>query len=170
MVSNRYPAERRRSAKRKWCGADAWRAPSDTPSGARQAAGSLSCWRHRRGPAGREARTFTADHVVSQLQLLLFSGLAFFLLLDVLQRTPSITLDTDRLYRWLGLRRRRPSRRQYGQPGALPRPSRAVPWWRFSRIEQAARQGALSRAQDSGTMAMLATVMLAVDLLVEFVR
>ncbi len=38
---------------------------------------------------------YTGSHVLTQLQLLLFSGLAFFLLLPYLKRTPTITLDTD---------------------------------------------------------------------------
>lgn len=42
---------------------------------------------------------YTASHVISQLQLLLFSGLAFFLMLGLLQRTLTITLDTDWLWR-----------------------------------------------------------------------
>ena len=42
---------------------------------------------------------YTGAHVVSQLQLLLFSGLAFFLLLPWLKRTLTITLDTDWSYR-----------------------------------------------------------------------
>lgn len=46
----------------------------------------------------------TLSHFVSQLQLLLFSGLAFFLLLPWLQRTNTISLDFDWLYRCLGLR------------------------------------------------------------------
>jgi multicomponent Na+:H+ antiporter subunit D len=40
-------------------------------------------------------------HVVAQLQLLLFSGLAFFVMLGWLRRTLTITLDTDWLYRVL---------------------------------------------------------------------
>ncbi len=44
---------------------------------------------------------YTAFHVVAQLQLLLFSGLAFFLMLGWLKRTLTITLDTDWLYRVL---------------------------------------------------------------------
>jgi multicomponent Na+:H+ antiporter subunit D len=40
--------------------------------------------------------------VVSQLQLLLFSGLAFFILLGWLKRTDTITLDVDWLWRRLG--------------------------------------------------------------------
>jgi multicomponent Na+:H+ antiporter subunit D len=46
---------------------------------------------------------YTADHVVFQLQLLLFSGLAFFLMLGWLRRTLTITLDVDWLYRRLGV-------------------------------------------------------------------
>jgi len=42
---------------------------------------------------------YTADHVISQLQLLLFAGLAFFVLLPQMQRTRTISLDFDWLYR-----------------------------------------------------------------------
>lgn len=45
---------------------------------------------------------YTGPHVVSQLQLLLFSGLAFFVMLPWLRRTLTISLDTDWLYRVLG--------------------------------------------------------------------
>ncbi|HNQ04582.1 MAG TPA: Na(+)/H(+) antiporter subunit D [Thiobacillaceae bacterium] len=45
---------------------------------------------------------YTAAHVVTQLQLLLFSGLAFFVMLDHLRRTPTITLDFDWLWRVAG--------------------------------------------------------------------
>jgi multicomponent Na+:H+ antiporter subunit D len=47
---------------------------------------------------------YTASHVLAQLQLLLFSGLAFFLMLDLLKRTLTITLDVDWLWRRLGRR------------------------------------------------------------------
>jgi multicomponent Na+:H+ antiporter subunit D len=42
---------------------------------------------------------YTAWHLVAQLQLLLFSGLAFFAMLGWLKRTRTITLDTDWLWR-----------------------------------------------------------------------
>ncbi len=42
---------------------------------------------------------YTSYHVITQLQLLMFSGLAFFVLLKYLQRTDTITLDTDWFYR-----------------------------------------------------------------------
>lgn len=44
---------------------------------------------------------YTGFHVVAQLQLLLFSGLAFFVMLGWLRRTLTITLDADWLYRAL---------------------------------------------------------------------
>jgi multicomponent Na+:H+ antiporter subunit D len=42
---------------------------------------------------------YTASKVVFYLQLLLFSGLAFFLLLPLMRRTETISLDTDWLWR-----------------------------------------------------------------------
>ena len=47
---------------------------------------------------------YTPAHVIGMLQLLLFSGLAFFIMLPYLKRTLTITLDWDWLYRWLGPR------------------------------------------------------------------
>jgi multicomponent Na+:H+ antiporter subunit D len=44
---------------------------------------------------------YTAPHVVNMFQLLLFSGLAFFLMLPLMKRTLTITLDSDWLYRRL---------------------------------------------------------------------
>jgi multicomponent Na+:H+ antiporter subunit D len=45
---------------------------------------------------------YTGSHVVAQLQLLLFSGLAFFVLLGCLKRTETITLDFDWFWRRSG--------------------------------------------------------------------
>ena len=47
---------------------------------------------------------YTRTHVVEMLQLLLFSGLAFFIMLPYMKRTPTITLDWDWFYRALGPR------------------------------------------------------------------
>ncbi len=46
-------------------------------------------------------QAYTSGHIVSQLQLLLFSGLAFFILLPMMKRTLTISLDFDWLYRVL---------------------------------------------------------------------
>ncbi len=45
---------------------------------------------------------YTVAHVVKMLQLLLFSGFAFFLMLPFMKRTLTITLDFDWFYRKLG--------------------------------------------------------------------
>jgi len=42
---------------------------------------------------------YSGAHVVTQLQLLLFSGLAFFVMLGFLKRTLTISLDLDWFYR-----------------------------------------------------------------------
>jgi len=42
---------------------------------------------------------YTADHVLTQLQLLLFAGLAFFVLLPLMKRTDTLSLDWDWLWR-----------------------------------------------------------------------
>lgn len=42
---------------------------------------------------------YTSAHVVGQLQILMFSALAFFVLLKFLKRTEKISIDTDWLYR-----------------------------------------------------------------------
>ncbi len=42
---------------------------------------------------------YTVSHVVTQLQLLMFSALVFFLFLPMLKRTDTISLDTDWFYR-----------------------------------------------------------------------
>jgi len=47
---------------------------------------------------------YTSEHVVHMLQLLLFSGLAFFLMLPLMRRTLTITIDFDWFYRRLGPR------------------------------------------------------------------
>ncbi|MBM3567324.1 MAG: Na(+)/H(+) antiporter subunit D [Alphaproteobacteria bacterium] len=122
-------------------------------------------------PFGASYEPYTADHVVTQLQLLLFSGLAFFMLLGLLRRTPTVTLDFDWLYRRAGV----------ALASGVTRAAH-VAWRNFaagmrgmvdeilSGISILARRGILARAQDSGTMAMVAVAMLAVYLVVEFVR
>jgi len=53
-------------------------------------------------PYSVDYEPYTAWHVLAMLQLLLFSGLAFFLLLPLMKRTLTISLDLDFLYRRVG--------------------------------------------------------------------
>jgi multicomponent Na+:H+ antiporter subunit D len=50
-------------------------------------------------PYGFSYQAYSFNHVVSQLQLLMFSALVFFLFLPLLKRTETISIDTDWLYR-----------------------------------------------------------------------
>ncbi len=52
-------------------------------------------------PYAVKYQPYTATHVLAQLQLLLFSGLAFFVMLPFLKRTLTITLDADWIWRKL---------------------------------------------------------------------
>jgi len=47
---------------------------------------------------------YTVAHLVAQFQLLLFSGLAFFVLLPLMRRTETVSLDLDWFYRRLATR------------------------------------------------------------------
>jgi multicomponent Na+:H+ antiporter subunit D len=114
---------------------------------------------------------YTASHVVSQLQLLLFSGLAFFLMLGWLRRTLTITLDTDWLWRRVG-----PT--LYAR---FDRGSDAAWRWLSGSATSAARllsaglhrhhgpDGVFGRTWPTGTMALWATVMLGAYLLLSYV-
>ncbi len=50
-------------------------------------------------PYAVDYQPYTAPHVLTYLQLLLFSGLAFFVMLNFLRRTLTISLDVDWFYR-----------------------------------------------------------------------
>jgi multicomponent Na+:H+ antiporter subunit D len=113
---------------------------------------------------------YTATHVVSQLQLLLFSGLAFFLMLGWLKRTLTITVDTDWLWRRLG-------------PAVLISLDRAADsaWCRLTagtlavsrRLSKGLHRhhgpdGTLGRTWPTGMMALWATLMLAAYLVLSY--
>ncbi|MDT8440902.1 MAG: Na(+)/H(+) antiporter subunit D [Desulfuromonadales bacterium] len=50
-----------------------------------------------------EFHAYTFEHTLNQFQLLMFSALAFFLLLPLLKRTETISIDTDWFYRKGGI-------------------------------------------------------------------
>jgi multicomponent Na+:H+ antiporter subunit D len=117
-------------------------------------------------------RPYTAAHVLTQLQLLLFSGLAFFVMLPWLQRTLTITLDTDWVWRRLlptfgsGLRYAITAATQ-GVGGMVKRAVERV----LSALTRHTREDAvLSRTQGTRSMALVVLLMLAVYLLLYLVR
>ena len=110
---------------------------------------------------------YTGFHVVAQLQLLLFSGLAFFVMLGWLRRTLTITLDFDWLYRVLFPRLLRSAGNALARTMAT---AESWAWRGWVRLEAGARllhgpQGLFARTWASGSMALGMMLMLLVLLL-----
>jgi multicomponent Na+:H+ antiporter subunit D len=110
-----------------------------------------------------EYQPYTGEHLVSQFQLLLFAGLAFFVMLPAMQRTLTISLDLDWLYRMLVPRMARFVESLWSAlTGALD-----ARWQRSGRplVERLTRWtepgGALARTSPIGSMALWVTVILA---------
>jgi multicomponent Na+:H+ antiporter subunit D len=113
---------------------------------------------------------YTASHVLVQLQLLLFSGLAFFLMLGQLKRTKTITLDADWLWRRLGrdLARGldRVSERAWSSLAAgLKSAGKAI---NAGLYRHHGPDGVFARTWPTGTMAFWTTVMLGAYLILAY--
>ena len=105
---------------------------------------------------------YTGAHVVAQLQLLLFSGLAFFVMLNFLKRTLTITLDVDWFYRIAGARLVAVvggliSRTLASVSAALARRSGAL---HATLLRQHGPEGTLARTWPTGSMAIWVVVLL----------
>jgi len=107
--------------------------------------------------------SYTAFHVVTELQLLLFAGLAFFLMLPWMQRTLTITLDFDWFYRYLGPRLARAGTSAWdGVAGAVSGATRAAGTGALSWIERHhGVYGVLARSWPTGSMVLWVGVLLA---------
>lgn len=116
---------------------------------------------------------YTVTHVVNMLQLLMFSGFAFFIMLPLMKRTLTITLDFDWFYRRVF-------------PGTLQR-SFSIIWKADQAIRQAFLAGlnqslsflsrryegtgrTLNRMNHTGSMVMWVAVILATYLLLSFIH
>ncbi|RMF03382.1 MAG: Na(+)/H(+) antiporter subunit D [Alphaproteobacteria bacterium] len=105
---------------------------------------------------------YTGAHVVFQLQLLLFSGLAFFLMLGWLKRTLTITLDFDWFYRGLGkaLQRSLDHKVTRAWGLAVDKAYRGVARFVGTLYRHHGPQGILARTWPTGSMAFWTTVLL----------
>jgi multicomponent Na+:H+ antiporter subunit D len=114
---------------------------------------------------------YTGFHVVAQLQLLLFSGLAFFVMLGWLRRTLTITLDFDWLYRVLFSHLVRAAGAALGAVIALAERRAALGWISLERQAEYFHgpQGVLARTWPSGAMAFGVMLMLLALLLSYYV-
>jgi multicomponent Na+:H+ antiporter subunit D len=114
-------------------------------------------------PFPTDFEPYTGGHVVGQLQLLLFSGLAFVLLFDWLKRTDTITLDVDWLWRRpaKALARDFASRSASARSGLVARGQRATERALRLLYRHHGPAGWLARAWPTGSMAFWATLLLA---------
>lgn len=110
---------------------------------------------------------YTANHVIFQLQLLLFSGLAFFLMLGWLQRTLTITLDVD--WFWRGWPVRGLGRGIDGVWAVIERVAERLGrlMVRLARRHHGI-EGVLARTWPTGSMAFWTAAMLAAYLVVSY--
>ena len=114
---------------------------------------------------------YTVSHVTSMLQLLLFSGLAFFLMLGMLKRTLTITLDFDWFYRGFGkvlakefdLR----SARAWGK--VVEKLYGAVVRFVGTLYRHHGPQGVLARSWPTGSMAIWTSILLGAYLVLYYV-
>jgi multicomponent Na+:H+ antiporter subunit D len=113
---------------------------------------------------------YTGAHVVGQLQLLLFSGLAFFVMLGALKRTRTITLDVDWLYRRAG-----PALTAAAAPAIAALNAAvgrlvggAAAWVIAAGARAAAPDGLMARTRATGVMALWMALLLAAYLLVYY--
>lgn len=113
---------------------------------------------------------YTAAHVISQLQLLLFAGLVFFLMLPLMQRSQTISLDLDWFYRrllpalWHGLEHSARILIAYLHQ-ALRRAARHL---YQTLLAHHGPHGTLARHWPIGSMALWVAVMLLISLLTYF--
>ena len=113
---------------------------------------------------------YTASHVVFYLQLLLFSGLAFFLMLGWLKRTLTITLDVDWLYRRLGLALAQNLNQaaETAWNGVMDSAGRVVQGISGGLQRHHGPDGILARTWPTGAMAFWMTIMLAAYLILSY--
>ena len=129
-------------------------------------------------PYETDYKAYSAGKVLFYLQLLLFSGLAFFLLLPLMKRTLTISLDADWLWRVLGKRIAIISVDGISRAGdaiAAKTQQSLQSLHRFSRQhlgrgpgQEQARYGLFARAWPIGTTGIWIAILLSAYVLVDF--
>jgi multicomponent Na+:H+ antiporter subunit D len=113
---------------------------------------------------------YTGPHVVSQLQLLLFSGLAFLVMLPQMRRTLTISLDVDWFYRRLGAALARES------IALVSRVQGTAEHWVRSNVDRLVGyifrthgpDGVLARSWATGNMVLWVAVLLVLNLILYY--
>jgi multicomponent Na+:H+ antiporter subunit D len=116
---------------------------------------------------------YTVTHVVQMLQLLLFSGFAFFIMLPLMKRTLTITLDFDWTYRrFFLLVLRRLFAIVWKVDGVIRRIflSKLDSGLNYLAKNNVGASSLLSRDHPAGSMVIWVAVLLAIYLLLSFIR
>ena len=123
-------------------------------------------------PYGTDYQPYTALHLVQQFQLLLFSGLAFFLLLPLMKRTLTISLDFDWFYRVFGAAVARGAAAATGSTLAAVEGGlrRQVEGLISSLFRAHGPRGALARSWPARSMVLWVAVLLAALLIMDLSR
>ena len=110
---------------------------------------------------------YTVPHVMNMLQLLLFSGLAFFVLLPLMKRTETLSLDFDWLYRRLLPAVADGAMRVGGRlrAGVLDFAARRLQAFIATVYSRHGPQGVMARTWQTGSAALLVATALSVLLL-----
>jgi multicomponent Na+:H+ antiporter subunit D len=113
---------------------------------------------------------YTSEHLVAQFQLLLFAGLAFFVMLPLMRRTLTISLDWDWFYRRLGVQVVRGVAKVIGfaREAAASWASEGMDRLRTELRRGDLPHGALSRTWPTGSIVIWVPVLLAAYLLFYF--
>jgi len=119
-------------------------------------------------PFPTEYAPYTYAHVMEMLQILLFSGLAFFLTLPLMKRTLTITLDTDWFFRKLGVSVARAGTVLIGLLLATVHRVRdkAIGWAIGTAFTHHGPKGALAKSAPAGLMVMWTIILLLVYLVI----
>ncbi len=127
-------------------------------------------WLYSLMPAPVDYNAYTVGHVLWELQLLLFAGVGFFLLLKYVGGKPKISLDTDWLYRWLLPKVALSAERLVDSLWSrmLGGLMRRLTWLVTTLIQHHGPQGILARTWPTGSMVLWVAVMLAASLLVYY--
>lgn len=113
---------------------------------------------------------YTADHLVGQFQLLIFAGFAFFVMLPMMKRTLTLSLDFDWFYRRLFVRFSAGFFRYFwALDGAIRRAVLGLLRSSFGFIEAHTPNGILMKSRPSSSMVIWVTVLLATYLVISFV-
>ena len=114
-------------------------------------------------PAPMDYDAWTLAHVLKELQLLLFTGLAFFLLLRFVGGKNKIALDVDWVYRGGGQRLAVAVRNRISAANSAAREQfmNALDQWATRTKRRHGRDGKLARTWPTGSMAFWVAVLLA---------